>query len=712
MWKNLARKVSGWLLPADREPLDRYRDQLARIRAREAELVPASDDVVRAAARGSLEDCFAAAAVAASRVLNLKPFDVQILGALAMAGGSIAEMQTGEGKTLAATLPVVWFASQGRPVHVLTVNDYLAARDAEWMGGIYRFLSFRAGYVTQAMSADQRRQAYDCDVTYATPNEAAFDYLRDCLALDPADMVHRDFAVALIDEADSILIDEARIPLVIAGGQAPPRELVRGIAQLVRTLIPWQDYIVQEHSRDVQLTDSGVERVEAALNCSNLYEERNIGLFTAVADALHAAVLLRRDIDYIIRDGVIEIVDEFKGRVAQLRRWPAGLQTALEAKEGLDLRTQGRILGSITLQSFVGLYQSVCGMTGTAITQAEEFRQVYRLDVVPIPTNRPVIRIDQPDRIFPHEWQRTRALVEEIARARQSGRPVLVGTANIAASEQLSSALQAAGIPHHVLNARNDAVEAGIIARAGVSRAVTISTNMAGRGTDIRLAEGVAGLGGLYVIGTARHESRRIDLQLRGRAGRQGDPGESRFFLSMDDDLMRRFGLARILPGCADAGQAMEIVQRIIEGENLSTRLMLRKYDQLIEQQRRWVQTVRLEVLDGERHSPDSRAALLKIDELWSDYLAAIGELKSGIHWISFGGKNPLDTFLREAQSIFSQVEQEIIESIEDGAAANPPESLLRGATWTYLITDQPLGDWNQRLARGIANKIRLFFER
>ncbi|MCC6364546.1 MAG: accessory Sec system translocase SecA2 [Bryobacterales bacterium] len=705
MIKNLARKFTTFLERQQTHSLDFYREVLQAITAKRATVETLADDNLRqfAAQATSLTDCLAAASIAIERVLGMRPFDVQILGAIAMADGRIAEMQTGEGKTLTAVMPVAFHAAQGDQVHVLTANDYLARRDAEWMGDVYRFLGLTVGFVTQGMSPEERRKAYACDVAYATPNEVGFDYLRDSLALKPEELVQRGFGAALLDEVDSILIDEARIPLVIAGGAAAPRELVHRIAQVVRQLHRYADFHVDEHGRNVLLTDAGAARVEAALGCGNLYEEHNLSLFTALSDALHAAVLLRRDVDYVVRGGGIEIVDEFKGRIADRRRWPAGLQTALEAKEGVELRAQGRILGSITLQSLVKLYHPLCGMTGTAATQAGEFRQVYGLDVVAIPTNRPVIRSDQRDVIFPTRGDRDRAVVETIARNHAFGRPVLVGTSSVADSERLSAQLAANSIPHRVLNARNDAEEAPIIAQAGQAGAVTISTNMAGRGTDIRLGEGVAELGGLLVIGACRHEARRIDLQLRGRAGRQGDPGESRFFLSLEDDLMVRFGLASILNTTEYPAEAMDHLQRIIEGENLEIRKTLLKYDSLIENQRRMAQGIRSAVLHGERECENPRAALLKIDELWSDYLADIAEMKSGIHWVSFGGKNPFDTFVHDAAAIFEEVERGMEAAITNPAEHGVPDTFERGTTWTYVTTDQPLGDYGQRLARGIA---------
>ena len=388
--------------------------------------------------------------------------------------------------------------------------------------------------------SDDRRRAYACDITYATANEIGFDLLRDGLALDPREQVQRPFATAVIDEADSILIDEARIPLVIAGGETGERPLAYQVDRITRFFRRGRHFTLDEYARNIALTDAGIRAIETSFGCGNLFEEQNLALLTAVQDSIHAHALLRRDVDYLVKDGAIESVDEFKGRIAENRRWPAGLHTAIEAKEGLALKTQGRILGSITLQNLISLYPMVCGMTGTAATQAEELRLVYGLDVEVIPTNRPMIRADLPDRVYARKFDKERAVLQEIRRLHASGQPVLVGTRSVEESERLSARLS--DIPHQVLNARHEEQEAGMIARAGLPGAVTISTNMAGRGTDIQLGPGVAELGGLHVIGTNRHESRRIDNQLRGRAGRQGDPGSSEFFISFEDDLLVKYG--------------------------------------------------------------------------------------------------------------------------------------------------------------------------
>ncbi len=653
-----------------------------------------------------LPDVFALCAIAAERVLGLKMFDVQLEGALALARGRIAEMQTGEGKTLAAVPAVVWYAKAGQGVHVMTVNDYLAHRDAQWMGGIYEFLGLSVGHVQQGTDADDRRRAYACDITYATANEIGFDVLRDGLALHSHEQVHRPFASAVIDEADSILIDEARIPLVIAGGDANQEPLAYQVDRLTRHFRKFRHFTLDEYARNIALTDNGIRAVETSFGCGNLFDEENLAVLTAVQDSLHAHALLRRDVDYLVKDGAIESVDEFKGRIAENRRWPAGLHTAIEAKEGLALKAQGRILGSITLQNLISIYPQVSGMTGTAATQADELRMVYGLEVQVIPTNRPMIRVVLPDRLYETKWHKEQAVIGEIQRLHLSGRPVLVGTRSVEESERLSARL--VGIPHQVLNARHEELEAGMIARAGELGAVTISTNMAGRGTDIRLGAGVAELGGLHVIGTNRHESRRIDNQLRGRAGRQGDPGSSEFFVSLEDDLLTKYGGEN-----KGVEQDVESIQRIAEGQNLEIRGFLQRYESVIEGQRQKIQQRRQAILTGEMPcSSDFKrlVSLRTIDDLWADYLATITDLREGVQWLSWGGRDPLHEYLTSVHSLFMQLEEqldpEIATRLEAAEAAGLDPS-QRGATWTYLTTDQPFGTATERIMRGLVRKYK-----
>lgn len=722
--------------PGDRET----EDQLRAIARRRRKLAARKDDELRLAARNLGEnpdvvETFALAALAAERVLGLRMFEVQIRGALALQHGQIAEMQTGEGKTLAAVPAVIWYALKRRGVHVLTANDYLAGRDAGWMRGIYEWFGLSVAHVSQEMPAGERRAAYQCDVTYATANEVGFDFLRDGLARGVDELMQRPLAFAVIDEADSILIDEARIPLIIAGGALEDSALAYRVDSIVAGLHRYAHYSVDEFARNVQLTDAGIERVERAMDRGSLFDQVNLPILTAVQDALHAHALLKRDVDYVVKSGAIEMVDEFKGRIAQNRRWPAGLQSALEAKEQVRLKDQGRILGSITVQSLVGMYEQVSGMTGTAATQAGDFWKTYRLPVTVIPTNRPVMRRDLPDVVYADKEARSRALVEEIRSVHATGRPVLVGTASVEQSEELSLRLHRVGVPHAVLNARNDEAEAGIIAQAGALGAVTVSTNMAGRGTDILLGgnpprdrEAVVGLGGLYVIGTTRHEARRIDNQLRGRAGRQGDPGTSRFFVSLEDDLLVRFGIA----GNPD----IDSVQRTVESQNLEIRELLWKYDGCVEHQRREAYARRREVLLSPEWSLASvlpeeqfrrleaavapreldgagRALVLALmDDLWADYLANVAELKSGIHWVSWAGRDPLHSFLTGVQEIYADfqccLKEEVAVAFEDAEIRDgvivfsEKEKLERGATWTYITTDQPFGTLGERIVRAL----------
>jgi preprotein translocase subunit SecA len=666
-----------------------------------------SDEVLKSAFKNSksLIETTAIVAIVVARVLGIVMFDVQLQGAVAMANGKIAEMQTGEGKTLAAVPAVARYAKQGKGVHVMTANDYLARRDAEWMGPIYRYLGLTVGCIQQGMTPVERKQAYACDVTYSTANEIGFDYLRDQLALDIADQVHRPFAAALVDEVDSILIDEARIPLVIAGGKAGEESWAHPADRVVRRLRRHVHFTPDEYGRTILLTDAGIATLEQAFNCGSLYLDSNTALLTAIQDSLHAHVLLRRDVDYLVKNGAIESIDEFKGRIVQDRRWPAGLHTAIEVKEGVALKQQGRVLGSITVQNLIGFYEHVCGMTGTAATQAEEFKEIYELDVEVIPTNRPMIRIDNPDKLFDTKEEKERALAAEIQMIHETFQPVLVGTASVEESEKLSESLKRIGISHNVLNARNDEQEAAIIARAGRRGAVTISTNMAGRGTDILLGERVAELGGLYVIGTNRHESRRIDNQLRGRAGRQGDPGSSRFFVSLEDPLLVKYGIDD-----ERLEHTPESIQRVVEGQNFDTRRFLHRYEQMVEGQRFYVQEQRQNILDGTvpcASELEKLVSLTTIDDLWAEYLALNKEIRDGIQWANLGGLNPFNEYLRQMHAAFqelqSAIETEIPKRVAD-AEVSGIDPRQRGATWTYLTTDQPFGTW-WHIIRGLIRK-------
>jgi preprotein translocase subunit SecA len=700
---------------------------------------------------------FALVRESARRVLAMRPFDVQVLAGIAMHQGKLAEMPTGEGKTLAAVMPAYLNALAGRGVHVLTFNDYLARRDAQWMGPLFRFLGLTVGSVQEGMSAAERRTAYACDVTYVTAKEAGFDYLRDHLCTAAEDLVHRPFSYAIVDEADSILVDEARVPLVIAGNMPAGRIDPYRAAALVGMLAAGRHFKTDEYARNVRFTESGFDRLEAALKCGSLHAEENLELLTELSLALHARVLLRREVDYLVRDGRIELIDEFTGRVAQNRRWPDGLQAAVEAKEGVELQPQGIIRGSITLQHFLRLYPKIAGMTATAQPAAEEFYTFYDLAVVVIPPNHPCIRDDKPDRIFTHKKAKTRSLVAEILRVQRDGRPVLVGTASVAESEHLAARLTAEGIACQVLNAKNDEREAQIVAQAALPGAVTISTNMAGRGTDIKLGGDpprdrlrVQNLGGLYVIGTNRHESRRIDDQLRGRAGRQGDPGESQFFISLEDDLVVRFGVRRRLPSQyqdltqdeplddLSASRAIASSQQTIEHQTFEIRRTLWRYASLVENQRKkihqWRQATLLDqeplnllaTREPERYNQlrktvgdpilkqvEKQISLFHIDQCWAEYLARVADIRDNIHLVVLGGMyDPLDEFHKRAGREFAQVvetiNERIVQTFCSAAITEKGIDLAKeglagpSATWTYMVSDNPFGDVLQRLMRGL----------
>ena len=694
----------------------------------------------RAALRTQL---FALAREAANRVLGQRPFDEQLVAALALDDGHVVEMLTGEGKTLAAVMPAALNALAGRGAHILTFNDYLARRDAEWMGPIYRMLGLSVGHVGQAMPAGERRAAYQADVTYVTAKEAGFDHLRDLLVMDPADLVHRRFNFALVDEADSLMIDEARVPLVIAGRFDGAATLTPQLTELVAALSPGVHFDTDEYGRDVELTDAGIELVERALGCGGLHSTENAALLTELNCALHARMLLRRDVDYLVRNDRIALIDEFTGRLVLDRRWPDGLQSALEAKEGVERLPEGHLLGSLTLQRFLRGYRRLCGMSGTAAHAAGEFQQLYGLDVVVVPSHRPVVRVDRDDLVFTHREPKERAIVAEVRRAHAAGRPVLVGTASVTESERLAQRLRDSGVECAVLNAKNDDEEAAVVARAGVWGAVTISTNMAGRGTDIRLGgeceaerTRIAALGGLYVIGMNRHESHRVDLQLRGRAGRQGDPGETRFFISLEDELLVRFGVRGLIPPRwfperSDQPIANPVVrreaaraQRIIEGQNLEIRKTLARYADVVEQQHRLLLERRQAMLTGDQppdiwqRLPESRTALVAsagepavvaaeravtlacIDRAWRDHLAFCVELREGIHLVRLGGQDPLTHFTREAIDAFSRIDRMIDDAVmlalasvktADGRIDLAGAGLqIPSATWTYLVNDDP----------------------
>lgn len=569
-----------------------------------------------------LPEVFAVVREAGKRALGMRHFDVQIMGGQVLFEGRIAEMKTGEGKTLVGTLPVYARALEGRGVHVVSVNDYLVRRDAEWMGQIYQMLGLSVGIIQHDLDPAARRAAYNCDITYVTNNEAGFDYLRDNMAWQVEDMVQRDLYFALVDEVDSILIDEARTPLIISGQGTEPTELHEKFAQIIPRLKKEEDYTVDEKAHAAPITESGVAKVEKMLGIQNLYDQRNIELAHQLNAALKAWNLFHRDQQYIIKDGEVVIVDEFTGRLMYGRRYSDGIHQAIEAKEGIKVRSEDQTLATITFQNYFRLYDFLAGMTGTAKTEEREFRDIYGLDVVVIPTNKPMIRNDQSDIVYKTEKAKFTAVVDEIIAEHQKGRPVLVGTRSIEKSETLAAMLRRKGVECNVLNAKYHEQEADIVKDAGLPGQVTIATNMAGRGTDIKLGEGVAGLGGLAIIGTERHESRRIDNQLRGRSGRQGDPGSTRFYVSLEDEVMRLFGGERMnnimeRVGFSDeqpiesglVTKSLERAQSKVEAHNYEIRKHVLEYDDVMNKQREVIYGDRRAILRGEF---DSREFMLQ----------------------------------------------------------------------------------------------------
>jgi len=583
-----------------------------------------------------LTEAFAVAREASRRTLLMRPFEAQVLGGIVLHEGKIAEMKTGEGKTLAATMPLYLNALEGKGSHVVTVNDYLAKRDSEWMGPIYNFLGLSVGVIIHGMDDDERREAYHADITYGTNNEFGFDYLRDNMKFSLDDYVQREFNYAIVDEVDSILIDEARTPLIISGQSEESTDKYYKINQLIPRLRKDQDYSIDEKSRTVVLTEEGVARVEELLKVNNLYEPRNIETLHHVNQALRAHTMFKRDVDYLVKDGQVIIVDEFTGRVMPGRRYSDGLHQALEAKEKVKIEKENQTLATITFQNFFRMYKKLSGMTGTADTEAEEFKKIYNLEVLVIPTNMPMIRKDNNDLIYKTEKEKIKAVIEEVKALNKVKRPVLIGTISIEKSELLGNYLTRAGVKHHVLNAKNHEREAEIVAQAGQPGMVTISTNMAGRGTDIKLGEKVADLGGLHILGTERHESRRIDNQLRGRSGRQGDDGSSRFYLSLEDDLLRIFGAERISSIMDRIGieedqpiehkyisRAIENAQKRVEGQNFDIRKHLLDYDDVMNKQRKVIYEQRKKVLRGEDLWTDIEEMVEEIiDDLLSEFIA------------------------------------------------------------------------------------------
>ncbi len=564
-----------------------------------------------------LPEAFAVVREAANRVLGERHYDVQLIGGLVLHQGTIAEMKTGEGKTLTSTSPVYLNALSGKGVHVVTVNDYLAQRDVEWMGKLYSFLGLTTGNIIHDMGDDDRRKAYGADVTYGTNNEFGFDYLRDNMKFEIEDFCQRGFNYAIVDEVDSILIDEARTPLIISGAADVSTDMYLKVDRIMRNFKRDEHYAVDEKAKQVMLSDDGIALGEELLKVENLYDPRNIDKLHHINAALKSHVLFQRDVDYIVKNGEVVIVDEFTGRTMEGRRYSDGLHQALEAKEGVKIERENQTLASITFQNYFRMYNKLAGMTGTADTEAPEFKKIYNLDVVVIPTNQDMVRKDYADVIYKNQEAKYNAIVQEIKELNQKGQPILVGTISIDVSEKISKMLKKAGVKHDVLNAKHHEREAEIVMEAGHKNRVTIATNMAGRGTDIKLGDGVKELGGLHILGTSRHESRRIDNQLRGRSGRQGDPGSSRFFLSLEDDLLRIFGSGRIA-GIMDKlgmeddepiehsmiSRAIENAQRKVEGHNFDIRKHLLEYDDVMNKQREVIYRQRREVLESENVKP------------------------------------------------------------------------------------------------------------
>ena len=759
------KSIVRWLLqkPGTAE-LTPFLKLLPEIDGQEERLRVLTDGELTAAAQSATTDAeiLACGREAARRALGERPYDVQLLGTLAMLSGMVAEMATGEGKTLSGALAAAGYALRGRSVHVMSVNDYLARRDAEWMRPVYDLLGVTVGWIGSASTADERRRAYAAQVTYAPMSEIGFDVLRDRLVTDPVDLVAADPDVVLIDEADSVLIDEARVPLVLAGA-AEIADLDRDMARIAASLRRGRDYEIDDDARNVNLTSAGTRTAERVLGGIDLYTAEHVDTLTRLNVALHAHALLTRDVDYIVRDGKVHLINESRGRVARLQRWPDGLHAAVEAKEGLAASESGEILDSIIVQSLVRGYQTACGMTGTAVAVGEQLREFYRLEIAVIPPNRPCVRADEPDRLYPTTDDKQKAIVDHVAEVHATGRPILIGTLDIAESEGLARELDRAGLQCTVLNAKNDAREAAIVAEAGAYGAITVSTQMAGRGTDIRLGGTggdrgqIAELDGLYVIGTGRHASSRLDHQLRGRAGRQGDPGGSVFFASTEDELIVQYAPDTAQSPGTRTQQGLDHAQRVAEGVDLQIHRNTWLYNQLIEDQRRVVLDHRMRMLRTDealsglaRQCPERLAELTEqpepteqpelteelpversvlagaarqivlfhLDQCWADHLAFLADLREGIHLRAMArGVVPFDEFSREARRAF--------DALLDEAATRSAETFRNApitasgldleaiglkrptATWTYLVQENPFGTHIDRALKSLAARAR-----
>lgn len=738
--------------------VDQAAARVAKLNARSDEdLVARAREITASGEVAEAAEFLAILSIAATRTLGMTPFPVQLQAVLRLLEGDVIQMATGEGKTLVGAMANTGFGLMGKRVHSVTVNDYLAARDAEWMGPLVKFFGLTVAAVTESMTTDERRKAYKANIVYAPVNEIGFDVLRDQLITDRADAVQHGADVALIDEADSVLVDEALVPLVLAGnepGTAPGGR----ITDLVRRLKKNQHYVVDEDGRNASLTDVGARLLERQLGITSLYDDEHVGsTLVQVNLALHAHALLTRDVHYIVRDGKVALIDASKGRVADLQRWPDGVQAAVEAKEGLAVTEGGRILDTITLQALMHRYPMVCGMTGTAVEATDQLRSFYDLRVSVIDRNEPLQRFDEADRVYATIRDKNRAIIDEIKAIHDTGQPVLVGTQDVAESEALAEALREYDIDVNVLNAKNDAEEARIIAEAGDIGRVTVSTQMAGRGTDIKLGgadendhDAVVKLGGLAVIGTSRHRTARLDNQLRGRAGRQGDPGLALFFVSLEDDVVVVGGAGEEVTARPAADGSIESkrirdwiehCQRVTEGQLLEIHSQTWKYNKLLADQRDIIDKRRAELLDTDRawqeiFERSARATLLDkelprdtlvraareimlyhLDLGWSDHLALMDDVRESIHLRAIARETPIDEFHRIAVREFKELAQRAVDNAvdtfnevpidADGAHLEEQGLARPSATWTYMVSDNPLAGSGNSLLRGIGNIFR-----
>ena len=643
-----------------------------------------------------LVEAFATAREAAFRVIGEKHFYVQILGGLAIHFGNIAEMKTGEGKTLTSVLPAYLNALTGEGVHIITVNEYLATRDAAWMGKIHEFLGLTVGVNTRDLTPKEKQEAYNCDILYSTNNEIGFDYLRDNMVVRKEDRVQRKLNFAIIDEVDSVLIDEARTPLIISGGEMRSANLYIDADRFAKSLKDEKDFIYDEKTKSVNLTDQGSEKAEKTFNISNLYEIENAGLLHYINQALRANYSMKRDVDYVVQDDEVVIVDQFTGRLMKGRAYSDGLHQAIEAKEGVTINQETKTLATITFQNLFRMYKKLSGMTGTAKTEEEEFRNIYNMYVIEIPTNKPVIRIDAPDLVYATKEAKYKAIINFVKERYEKGQPVLIGTIAIETSELISNLLKQAKIPHEVLNAKNHAREAEIISKIGLNKSVTIATNMAGRGTDIKLSDEIRNLGGLCVVGTERHESRRIDNQLRGRSGRQGDPGYTQFFVSMKDDLMVRFGSDRIGEMMKNMGlgdQAIQsktftksigTAQKRVEGNNFDIRKQLLQYDDVMNNQREIIYEKRNTILDSDSiHEMVLSSFRHHVEDLVNSHLAPEGMLTDAdlTEIVDFANENLLRKDIKKKdiegitpEEVIDKITKQVISEYEEKIKDIPQE--------------------------------------